>query len=60
MEQTTIGNKKIANGVLSKKRSSRRADDAPEVMAEQLRQLAERFERIADTAQANEPRKDET
>jgi len=40
MEQTTIGNKKIANGVLSKKRSSRRADDAPEVMAEQLRQLA--------------------
>jgi methyl-accepting chemotaxis protein len=31
MEQTTIGNKKIANGVLSKKRSSRRADDAPEV-----------------------------
>ena len=31
MDQTTIGNKKIANGVLSKKRSSRRADDAPEI-----------------------------
>ena len=31
MEQTTISNKKTANGVLSKKRSSRRADDASEV-----------------------------
>ena len=31
MDQTTIGNKKIANGVLSKKRSSRRADDTPEI-----------------------------
>ncbi|MFZ0621772.1 MAG: hypothetical protein WAM76_07210 [Pseudolabrys sp.] len=60
MDQTTIGNKKIANGVLSKKRSSRRADDAPEAMAEQLRQLAERFERIADSTQVGEPRKDET
>ena len=31
MEQTTISNKKTANGVLSKKRSSRRADNASEV-----------------------------
>jgi hypothetical protein len=29
-------------------------------LAEQLRQLAERFERTADATQASEPRKDET
>ena len=31
MEHTTISNKKTANGVLSKKRSSKRADDASDV-----------------------------